>query len=61
MENIEKMENWEDIKYFIFHLCVFGLEDEQFFYLIRRKNERKENVIHMNILSCAFIVNKGLL
>ena len=61
MENIEKKKNWEDRKYFIFHLCVFGLEDEQLFCLVGKKNKRKENVISINILSCPFIVNKGLL
>ena len=41
--------------------CVFGFEDEQLFCLVGKKNKRKENVISINILSCPFIVNKGLL
>ena len=61
IENVKRIENLEDIKYFIFHSFMFGWKDEKFFYLVGKKNETIKNVICINLFSCPFKINKGLL
>ena len=48
------MEKWEDKRDFIFpHLCLVGevdkCRDRKLFCLVKKKNERMENIIYINL------------
>ena len=57
IENGKMKEKWVNRKYFSFsHLCLIRrvekLRDEKLFCLVKKKNERIENRVYINLPSC---------
>ena len=61
IENVEKIEKWEDRKYLIFSdMSLVGRmekwRDEKFICLVKKKNKRMENKIGINLLLCPYYI-----